>query len=60
MTHATEAAVATATAAKTTWTIDPSHSEIGFAVRHMMISTVRGSFQGVNGTIVIDEADPTR
>ncbi|MER3437619.1 MAG: hypothetical protein C4346_08545 [Chloroflexota bacterium] len=60
MTHATEAAVATATAAKTTWTIDPSHSEIGFAVRHMMISTVRGSFQGVNGTIGIDEADPTR
>ncbi len=29
-------------AAATTWTIDPSHSEVGFAVRHLMISTVRG------------------
>lgn len=60
MTQATVSTVATAAPATTTWTIDPSHTEIGFAVRHMMISTVRGSFQGVNGTIVFDEADPTR
>ena len=26
----------------TTWTIDPAHAEIGFAVRHLMIATVRG------------------
>lgn len=33
------------------WTIDPSHSEADFAVKHMGISTVHGSFRGVSGTI---------
>ena len=27
-----------------TWTIDPVHSEVGFSVRHMMVSKVRGKF----------------
>lgn len=40
-----------------TWTIDPAHSEIGFSVRHMMVSKVRGRFTGVEGTIVT-AADP--
>ncbi len=60
MTQATASTVAATTPATTTWTIDPSHTEIGFAVRHMMISTVRGSFQGVNGTIVLNEANPAQ
>lgn len=34
-----------------TWTLDASHSEVGFGVRHMMISTVKGSFSQVEGTI---------
>jgi polyisoprenoid-binding protein YceI len=37
------------------WTIDPAHSQVHFAVRHMMISKVRGSFKEFSGTIVIDE-----
>lgn len=34
-----------------TWTIDPSHSSVEFAVRHMAISTVRGRFRSVSGTV---------
>ena len=34
-----------------TWTIDAAHSEVGFAVRHMVVSKVRGRFTGVTGTI---------
>ncbi|HEY8446612.1 MAG TPA: YceI family protein [Thermomicrobiales bacterium] len=58
----TEATTATAAAAstKTTWVIDASHTEIGFAVRHMMISTAKGHFHGVTGTITLDEADLTQ
>ena len=36
-----------------TWTIDPSHSEVGFTARHMMVSKVRGSFGEVTGTVVV-------
>ena len=35
-----------------TWTIDPVHSEIGFSVRHMMVSKVRGKFTNFSGEIV--------
>jgi polyisoprenoid-binding protein YceI len=42
------------------WTFDPSHSSIGFAVRHLMISKVRGTFDKWTGTFEYDEADPTR
>ena len=35
-----------------TWTIDPVHSEVGFTVRHMMVSKVRGKFTGFSGEIV--------
>ncbi|HEY9229513.1 MAG TPA: YceI family protein, partial [Gemmatimonadaceae bacterium] len=42
----------------TTWTLDPTHAEVGFSVRHLMISTVRGRFGGVSGTITVDEGDP--
>jgi polyisoprenoid-binding protein YceI len=40
-----------------TWTLDPVHSDVSFAVRHMMVSKVRGRFHGVTGTIVLAE-DP--
>lgn len=41
------------------WTIDPAHSEVGFTVRHMMVSKVRGRFRGFEGTVVttMDPAD---
>jgi polyisoprenoid-binding protein YceI len=38
-----------------TWKIDPSHSEIQFFVRHMMIAKVRGRFREFEGTIHIGE-----
>ncbi|CAN5398601.1 YceI family protein [soil metagenome] len=40
-----------------TWTIDPSHSEVGFSVRHLMVSKVKGNFETFSGTITIAE-DP--
>jgi polyisoprenoid-binding protein YceI len=46
------------TTAVTTWTIDPAHSEVEFAVKHMMITTVKGWFEDVKGTITIDESNP--
>lgn len=53
----------TATAERTgstTWTIDPAHSSVEFAVRHLMITTVRGRFTGVTGTLVTDDRDPAK
>lgn len=38
-----------------TWTIDPSHSEVGFSVRHLMVSKVKGTFETFTGTITIGE-----
>jgi polyisoprenoid-binding protein YceI len=49
----------TQTAARTTWKLDPIHSHIEFSVRHLMITTVKGRFTGVDGTVSIDEADPS-
>jgi polyisoprenoid-binding protein YceI len=44
-------------AAKTTWVIDPSHSEIAFKVKHLMISNVKGSFGEFSGQLVTDGDD---
>jgi polyisoprenoid-binding protein YceI len=49
-----------AAAATSTWQIDPQHSAAQFSVRHLGISTVRGAFSKVTGTIVLDESDVTR
>jgi len=43
-----------------TWTIDPAHTSAQFAVRHLMVSTVRGEFGKVSGTMNLDEQDPTK
>ena len=40
-----------------TWNIDPSHSTVGFTVRHLMISKVRGRFGTFSGSLTIG-ADP--
>ncbi len=42
-----------------TWAIDPVHSEVGFSVRHMMVSKVRGRFEKVEGTFVTG-AEPSQ
>ncbi|HEX2285683.1 MAG TPA: YceI family protein [Mycobacterium sp.] len=38
-----------------TWAIDPVHSSIGFSVRHLMVSKVRGTFDTFSGAIVVAE-----
>jgi len=40
-----------------TYTIDPAHTSADFSVKHMMVSTVRGSFTKTTGTIVYDAAN---
>jgi polyisoprenoid-binding protein YceI len=49
-----------AAAATTTWQIDPAHTAASFAVKHLMISTVRGEFKGITGTVVWDDQDITK
>ena len=49
---------ASALAQATTWKIDPNHSAAQFSVRHMGISTVRGAFTKVSGTVTYDPAEP--
>jgi polyisoprenoid-binding protein YceI len=39
-----------------TWNIDPVHSEVGFSVRHMMVSKVRGRFTTFSGQLVTGES----
>jgi polyisoprenoid-binding protein YceI len=43
-----------------TWTIDASHTRIGFVARHAMVTKVRGSFNEFEGTVVFDGADADR
>ncbi|MET9549859.1 YceI family protein [Streptomyces sp. NPDC006627] len=42
------------------YTIDPTHSTIGFVARHAMVTNVKGSFRDVSGTLHLDGADPSR
>ena len=45
---------------RTTWQLDPSHTTVEFAIKHMMFSAVKGRFAGARGAMVVDEADPAR
>jgi polyisoprenoid-binding protein YceI len=38
-----------------TWVIDPTHTEVGFSVRHLAISKVKGKFERFSGTLVTAE-----
>jgi len=42
------------------WTIDSNHSQVNFQIRHMGVSTVRGSISGITGTVVWDAKDPSK
>jgi polyisoprenoid-binding protein YceI len=44
----------------TTWTIDPDHSSVGFKVKHLMISNVKGTFDKHTGTVEINDKDITK
>jgi polyisoprenoid-binding protein YceI len=47
-------------AATSDWNIDASHSSAGFAVKHLVISQVRGEFSKFSGKLVLDEKDVTK
>jgi polyisoprenoid-binding protein YceI len=49
-----------AAAAQETWQLDPAHSSAQFAVRHLGVSTVRGAFTKVSGTVLYDAANLSR
>ena len=49
-----------ASAATTTWQIDPMHTAAQFSVKHLAISTVRGGFSNVNGTVNFDDKDVSK
>jgi polyisoprenoid-binding protein YceI len=38
-----------------TWTVDPAHTTVGFAVKHLGIATVRGKFEQFEGTLEVGE-----
>lgn len=57
---ATLLALAPVLALAADWNIDPAHTQTSFAVKHLVISTVRGEFGKTTGTIHLDEADLTR
>ena len=42
---------------RTVWTVDPQHTHVDFSVRHLMISTVKGRFGEVQGTVTFDPTD---
>jgi polyisoprenoid-binding protein YceI len=44
---------------KTTWKLDPSHTLVEFSAKHLMITTVKGRITDVEGTIVMDEKNPS-
>ena len=50
-------ALAQNSAQSSSWTIDKNHSQVNFAIKHMGVSTVRGSISGITGTILWDEKD---
>jgi polyisoprenoid-binding protein YceI len=43
--------------AKTKWVVDPTHSELGFKIKHLMISNVSGSLKNFEAEAEMDEAD---
>ena len=43
-----------------TYTLDPTHTRLGFVARHAMVTKVRGAFTDFAGTAVLDAEDPTR
>lgn len=46
-----------AAAANASWQIDPNHSSAQFSVKHLSISTIRGAFTSVKGTVNYDDSD---
>lgn len=47
-------------ASASTWTIDPDHSNVGFKVRHLMVSNVKGNFDKHTGAVELNDKDITK
>jgi polyisoprenoid-binding protein YceI len=47
-------------AAASTWEIDPVHSEVGFKVAHLMVSSVKGNFNTYSGIVTLNDSDMTK
>ncbi len=47
------------TLVKTTWAIDPTHSEVEFKIKHLVISTVKGIFKEFTGSVDVEGDDFT-
>ena len=43
-----------------TWKLDTNHTQVDFQIRRVPVSTVRGSFGGITGTVIWDEKDPSK
>jgi polyisoprenoid-binding protein YceI len=52
--------VASSAFAADEYKIDPVHSRVGFAVKHMVVNTVHGRFTDYNGSILLDDKDPSK
>jgi polyisoprenoid-binding protein YceI len=50
----------TATQTQTVWAVDPAHTLVEFSVKHMMVTTVKGRFSDVEGTITGSLDNPTQ
>ncbi|WP_394843591.1 YceI family protein [Pendulispora brunnea] len=53
-------AAAPATVFAADWDVDAGHSRVGFGVKHMLVSTTRGTFSRFAGSVAIDDADITK
>jgi len=58
MTPAVETAPAAGT--RTEWKLDPTHTLVEFSAKHLMITTVKGRITDVEGSIFVDEKNPTK
>jgi len=47
-------------ASASTWNIDPDHSQVGFKVRHLMVSNVKGTFEKYTGSVDLNDKDITK
>jgi len=58
MNTTTTASISTTPTTATRWTLDPGHSAVGFSVRHLMITNVRGEFEKFRADVAYDAARP--
>ena len=54
MTTATITPTNSPAATRQTWSLDTSHTQVGFAVKHLMISNVKGRFRKLTGSVEVD------